>query len=134
MKYLFVYGTLLSGELTDFAVFLQKNSCLVGRGSFAGKLYDVGSYPAALCLPYCGTLVHGSVYELQNPDLVFAMLDPYEGIDPRSEDDDLYERVLVAITLDDGSVVEAFVYLYRWPIEQLTWIESGDYLEYLKNR
>jgi gamma-glutamylcyclotransferase (GGCT)/AIG2-like uncharacterized protein YtfP len=134
MVHLFVYGTLLSGDLTDFAVFLQQNSRLVGRGSFAGKLYDVGSFPAALWLPDSVNRVHGSLYELHNPELVFAMLDPYEGIDPKSEEEDLYARVLVPITLENGATVAGFVYLFRWPVERLTWIEDGDYLGYLKNK
>ena len=134
MVHLFVYGTLLSGDLTDFAVFLQQNSRLVGRGSFAGKLYDVGSFPAALWLLDSAHRVYGSLYELRNPELVFSMLDPYEGIDPVSEEEDLYARVLVPITLESGPTVEGFVYLFRWPVERLTWIEGGDYLGYLSSK
>ena len=45
-----------------------------------------------------------------------------------------YARLVTPVTLDDGSVVDAWAYLYNAPLGRAERIASGDYLEYLKAR
>ena len=44
----------------------------------------------------------------------------------------LYTRRLTAVTMDDGTVVQASTYFYNAPLGRAERIASGDYLEYLR--
>ena len=46
----------------------------------------------------------------------------------------LYTREQTPVTLDDGRVVDAWVYFYNAPLGRADRIESGDYLQHLKVR
>ena len=64
--------------------------------------------------------VVGDLFVLDDPEAAFARLDSYEG--------DEYVRETRTVTREDGSRVEAWVYVYRsdaarWPI-----LPSGDWL------
>jgi len=47
-------------------------------------------------------------------------LDDYEGSE--------YARQLAQVTMEDGSSLVAFFYLYVLPTDQLEWIRSGDWM------
>jgi gamma-glutamylcyclotransferase (GGCT)/AIG2-like uncharacterized protein YtfP len=63
---------------------------------------------------------------------VLAVLDEFEGFRPGEPDSSLYRRAETAVTFDDGSVAQAWVYFYNAPLGGAQRIESGDYLEHLK--
>ena len=52
-----------------------------------------------------GDVIEGFVFASENFHLHWAALDEFEGAE--------YQRVLTNVTLDDGAVVEAFVYALR---------------------
>lgn len=83
--HLFVYGTLRSG---GGAAGLLRGCRLVGRGTVAGTLYDLGEYPALVLDG--GGIVEGEVWGC--PTDVLDRLDEYEGV-PGG----LYLRVPVAV-------------------------------------
>jgi gamma-glutamylcyclotransferase (GGCT)/AIG2-like uncharacterized protein YtfP len=65
---------------------------------------------------------------------VLGALDELEGYSESEPDTSLYRRILTPVTLEDGSVVQAWAYFYNAPLGRAERIESGDYLEYLKVR
>jgi gamma-glutamylcyclotransferase (GGCT)/AIG2-like uncharacterized protein YtfP len=125
----FFYGTLMSGFNRRLRTGIDPKLAFVGRGSIQAALFDLGIYPAAV--PGDGR-VRGEVFETDDPVSVLAGLDSIEGY--RSEDPErsLYTRVQTPVTLDDGQVVDAWVYFYNAPLGQAMRIPSGDYLQHLE--
>jgi gamma-glutamylcyclotransferase (GGCT)/AIG2-like uncharacterized protein YtfP len=62
--------------------------------------------------------VIGEVFCLDEPDILLAALDDYEGLE--------YERARVSATLDDGRIIECWIYWYRGDSAGPL-IESGDW-------
>lgn len=130
-KLLFAYGTLLSGDTgaTGRAqrARLAAQARLLSKGSTEGRLYSLGRYPG-LVLPGDGSLVEGEVWELLDAALSFAWLDAYEGIVPGEHPHNDYQRVLRPVTLASGETVDAWVYVYRKPIDPAAQITGGNWL------
>lgn len=103
-EYLFVYGTLRRGMKNEFARRLAANSEFLGEARIAARLYDIGPYRAAVLSSEAGDWVRGEVFQLNDPDEMFAILDQYEGSD--------FERLKVQVLLDSGAGEQAWVYLY----------------------
>lgn len=134
MNRLFVYGTLLQGTNHSMAQFLTLHSTVLGNGCFAGKLYDVGSYPGAIWNASSRSNVHGQVVELLDVDLVLEHLDVYEGIDLSNPNPDQYERVILPVKMETGVMMDCYVYVYSWPVTGLAHIVSGDYIQHLNQK
>jgi gamma-glutamylcyclotransferase (GGCT)/AIG2-like uncharacterized protein YtfP len=96
---LFVYGTLRRDFPRTHR--LLGDARLVGLGTLAGTLYDLGRYPAVVRPGRAGARVAGEVYVLDEAQL--AALDRYEG--------DAYVRAEAHVPLDDGRSVTAWVYV-----------------------
>jgi len=124
---LFVYGTLLEPG-NPFAAYLSRHCSFLAHGKIKGKLYDVGDYPGLILDPTADD-VWGSVYLLQR-DNILIELDRYEGVGPDEEQPELYVRLLLAVATA-GGWVDAWAYVYNRPVDNLTQIACGDYLEYL---
>ena len=105
-----------------------------GSGTIAAALFDLGIYPAAVPSEHENARVRGEVYEMTDAPAVVAVLDDIEGYSPNEPDTSLYTRLVTPVTLDDGSVVDAWAYFYNAPLGGAQRIPSGDYLEYLKAR
>jgi gamma-glutamylcyclotransferase (GGCT)/AIG2-like uncharacterized protein YtfP len=88
----------------------------VGPGRIHGRLLDLGAYPGAT--PAAFGRVRGEVYRVRRPE-AWASLDYAEG--PQ------YHRDEVAVELDGGGQVTAFVYWYRGPLDRGVPIPDGDY-------
>lgn len=132
--YLFVYGSLLSKTNNPMATLLQKYSISKEEGSFRGKLYDAGSYPAAISSNSQEDTVFGELYTLKDADMIFKNLDEYEGFYAQRPQDSLFIRKKVTVrNLENGSTKTAWVYLYNRSVDNLTHIPGGDYLEYLQS-
>ena len=111
---LFVYGSLMAGfPLHPLLAGLAE---LVGRGRIQGRLVDLGAYPGAVPAPVGH--VRGEVYRVRRPE-GWASLDYAEG--PQ------YHRDEVAVEVDDGGQVKAFVYWYCGPLDRGVPIPAGDY-------
>ena len=128
----FFYGTLMTPFNRTGRLRVDEHIAYIGRGTIAAALFDLGIYPAAV--PATDARVWGEVYEMMHPAIVLGALDELEGYTPSEPEASLYTRKPTPVTLDDGSVVEAWAYFYNAPLGRAERIESGDYLEYLKVR
>jgi gamma-glutamylcyclotransferase (GGCT)/AIG2-like uncharacterized protein YtfP len=128
----FFYGTLMTPFNRTGRLRVDEHLAYRGRGTIAAALFDLGIYPAAV--PATDARVWGEVYEMMHPAIVLGALDELEGYTPSEPEASLYTRKPTPVTMDDGSVVEAWAYFYNAPLGRAERIESGDYLEYLKAR
>ena len=126
----FFYGTLMSGFSRSGRSTLDQILVPVGRGRISAALFDLGIYPAAI--PASDSYVWGEVYQMLDPDAVLASTDELEGVNPSEPNSSLYTRAEAPVTLDEGRVVNAWVYFYNAPLGRAERIESGDYREHLK--
>ena len=131
-EFLFVYGTLLSGDRgasgRSQRTRLAGRSRLVAAGTTQGRLVDLGRYPGLVLPGPPGEVVHGEVVELSSPALTLRWLDDYEGIIPGRHCHNEYERLRVPVCLADGRQVEAWAYVYRGPLASATPIPHGRWL------
>lgn len=104
---LFAYGTLQEARQRD-AVLGGAPTRVVGRGSVAGTLYDLGEFPGLVAGG--AARVPGTLIELPD-ETVLPLLDAYEGIA-----DGLYRRVRATVQLDSGAEVAAWLYVYLRPV------------------
>ncbi|MEL6942840.1 MAG: gamma-glutamylcyclotransferase family protein, partial [Bacteroidota bacterium] len=103
---------------------LRANSQFIAKGKMNGKLYDLGSYPAAVFEPNGEEEVLGNIFELKDEKYTLAVLDEYEGTE--------YTREQVLIQSEKGEY-QCWVYLYQLPTAGLNLIASGNYLDHLSN-
>ena len=112
------YGTLMTGESNHRYC---RNAVSIQPCTIKGTIYDTGwHFPAFR--PEGDTTVHAELIEIPIAD--WPAMDRLEGY-PR-----LYDRMLVPATLEDGSTVEAWVYVMNTIPAQAKVIPSGDW----KNR
>lgn len=131
-EYLFVYGTLMQTSENSIHLMLKKHGSFAGEGRYRGKLFMVGGYPGAVPSTDPADLVTGELYALENTTALFVELDAYEGVDDEEPDRSLYRRVKKEIAFSEsGKTIYSWIYLYNGPIQGLTRIRSGNYLEYL---
>jgi len=115
---LFVYGTLRLGCANDHAGALAKGARFLGHARIPGRLFRVAHYPGLSAPAGKNDWVHGDVFEGVTTEM-FQHLDDYEGAD--------YARQLAEVTLDNGSRVAVYLYLYLPPTDGLELIASGDW-------
>ena len=128
MDYLFVYGTLLSAYGHPMYQVIAQNGQLLSTGFYQGKLYRVSYYPAVVPSSEAHHQVKGEVYQIDDTETLFEALDDYEGYYPHHESASDYLRRKVSITVIDGTMIEAWTYLYNLPVDSLERIPSGDFL------
>ena len=121
---LFVYGTLMRGSSHPMAQELAARASYLGAARYNGRLYRITHYPGVVASRMSDEWVAGDVYELPDTVLLTA-LDRYEGCGPDDAKPTQYLRRLQPVTLSGGTSVEAWVYVYNWPVEKLTRIVSG---------
>jgi len=134
-NYLFVYGSLLSGFKSPAYEYIARYFELVGPATTPGTLYDLGDYPAALP-DHSGRMIIGELYKIRNNhqlSYAIAQLDGYEGLNPEAGETADYKRELAMISYNNEQI-QAWVYWFNQTIEDKPVIESGDVLQYLKDR
>jgi gamma-glutamylcyclotransferase (GGCT)/AIG2-like uncharacterized protein YtfP len=124
---LFVYGTLMRAFDHPMAKLLSRSAEFLGDAHCRGRLYLVKHYPGLVLSDDADGVVFGELVRLRTPD-VFATLDEYEGCGPGVASPQ-YLRQVLPVTLDDGTVKEAWTYVYNQPVAELTRIASGRFLE-----
>jgi gamma-glutamylcyclotransferase (GGCT)/AIG2-like uncharacterized protein YtfP len=110
---LFAYGTLMRGF--PLHGLLAGRAAYVGEGVVAGRLFDLGRYPAAV--PDPGARVAGELYRVGDPAL-WTVLDSAEGRQ--------YHREQVAVLGSGGDAAMAFIYWFRGALHGAP-IPGGDY-------
>lgn len=128
----FFYGTLMTPFNRTARLHISDHLVFRGRGVINAALFDLGIYPAAV--PASEGLVYGEVYQITRPAIVLRALDQLEGHRPGEPESSLYTRMLTPVTMEDGTLIDAWAYFYNAPLGRAERIESGDYLEYLRVR
>lgn len=128
-RFVFFYGTLMAGFDRRRRAGIDEQLSYRGRGWIRAALFDLGLYPAAV--PDPAGQVWGELYEMQEPEAVLGALDAIEGYRPDEPDASLYIRQESPITLEQGGLVDAWVYYYNAPLGRAERIASGDYLAHL---
>jgi gamma-glutamylcyclotransferase (GGCT)/AIG2-like uncharacterized protein YtfP len=126
---LFVYGTLMRGYVHPMARLLSANADFLGEASCRGRLFMVKHYPGLVLSENAGDIVHGELYRLRAPDDLLREFDMYEACGEGFPEPTQYVRRMFPVTLADGTVGEAWTYIYNWPVTDLKRIESGRFLE-----
>ena len=131
-EYLFVYGSLRERAAHPMHRHLREHAQPAGEASISGKLYDLGPYPAALPDDSGRWRVRGELHRLEAPAELLEILDQYEGCRPEDPQPQAYRRVLQAVELAGGKRLQAWVYLYNRAVAAERQIESGDYLDRMR--
>lgn len=109
------YGTLMTGERCHS---FCRNASNIQPCTITGTLYDTGWHYPAFRLEG-NTTVHAELMDIPADDL--PAMDRLEGYP------DFYDRVQVPARLEDGSTVNAWVYVRTVVPEQAKVIPSGDW-------
>ena len=90
--------------------------------------HDVKHYPGLVLSSDPADIVHGELYRLRGRDEMLHEFDMYEACGDSFPQPTEYLRQMLSVTLTDGSVSEAWTYVYNWPVAKLPRIESGRFL------
>jgi gamma-glutamylcyclotransferase (GGCT)/AIG2-like uncharacterized protein YtfP len=127
---LFVYGTLMRGFDHPMARLLAAHADFLGQAACRGRLVLVKHYPGLLLSDAPSEVVHGELFRLRAPDELLRELDMYEACGEGFPEPTEYLRELIEVRGDDGSVGQAWTYVYNWPVTDLPVIASGKFLEH----
>jgi gamma-glutamylcyclotransferase (GGCT)/AIG2-like uncharacterized protein YtfP len=128
VEYLFVYGTLLPATAPDSIKPIVRKFRPIGPGSVAGRLYDLGPYPAAIFEAASSTRIFGEVFAFPEADTeAMKRIDDYEGFDPEDLGGSLYLRTRQCVTLADGSDLNCWAYQYNRDVTQERLVAGGKY-------
>jgi gamma-glutamylcyclotransferase (GGCT)/AIG2-like uncharacterized protein YtfP len=134
---LFTYGTLmLTTGIAAVDEAMRKAGVSLGRGYAHGRLYDLGEYPGAVAVAHApgdpdddAPKVWGHLLRLDDPEALFAVLDPYEGFDAADLAASEFVRARTEIRLAGSAApLEAQIYWYNFPPQRHARIDAGDYL------
>lgn len=128
-EYLFLYGTLLSGELSNEAAAIVRQLRPVAPARVAGRLYDLGEYPGAVVDRSAKTSIKGVLFELPDDDRVLRTLDDYEEFDRGETKQSLFVRIRAVAKLADGTRVGTWIYAYNRDPGNAKMIAGGDYTQ-----
>lgn len=132
--HLFVYGSLRRGFQHPVFDYIKNHFTFVADGIAKGRLYDLGTYPAAI--PAADGHLVGELFVANSEDdfdWAISQLDDYEGLNPEAGETSLYRREQVEI-MHNGNRSVAWVYWFNGSVEGKSVIESGDVMEYFKNK
>jgi len=139
---LFVYGTLMRGFDHPMARLLSANADFLGKARCHGRLYLIKHYPGLVLSDEPGDVVHGELYRLRARDELLREFDMYEACGEGFVQPTEYFRTTLKVALTDGgaggmsnatstgSWIEAWTYLYNWPVDGLPRISAGRFLEH----
>jgi len=126
-EYLFLYGTLIAEKSNNEVTHLAKRLRRVGKAHVPGRLYDLGDYPGAVLDHSSNTLVKGELVSLPRDRELLEAFDRYEEFDSSNPSKSVLIRKKTRITLANGRMVDAWIYVYNRPISNAPLIRGGDY-------
>jgi gamma-glutamylcyclotransferase (GGCT)/AIG2-like uncharacterized protein YtfP len=126
---LFVYGTLMRDFDHPMAQLLSRRADFIGEARCQGRLYLVKHYPGLVLSNHAADVVFGELYRLRQADELLHEFDMYEACGKGFAEPTEYVRQVLPVSLHDGSAIDAWTYLYNWPVAQLPRIASGRFLE-----
>lgn len=125
--HLFVYGTLSPRHAPPEIAATVRRLRPVGRASVRGRLYDLGEYPGAVLSKNSRSLIRGEVFELPGDQSTLTSLDNYEGFEPAKPNSSLFVRRTWPVTLDDGTRLRCWIYVYNGDMKRAQPVHSGRY-------
>jgi gamma-glutamylcyclotransferase (GGCT)/AIG2-like uncharacterized protein YtfP len=125
----FVYGSLRQNSQSEISRTLTQQADFIGYASYQGRLYQIDYYPGAVPSRNPAHNVQGELYQLHNPAITLAQLDSYEECGLGFVQPTEYARRTQNVRLCGGEVIQAWVYVYNRPIDNLALITSGDFLQ-----
>jgi gamma-glutamylcyclotransferase (GGCT)/AIG2-like uncharacterized protein YtfP len=125
-NYLFIYGTLMSGDAPAEIARAVRKLRLVGDGWTAGRLYAFDHYPGAIFSSGPSKVV-GQVYELAGGMNLLRKLDVFEEFDERNPGRSLFVRKKRMVWLEDRRHLLAWVYEYNRDPSKGQLIPHGEY-------
>lgn len=122
-SYLFVYGTLMSGQRSHQQLIGNWDVQFTGPAKIQGELYKFRNvnYPGAVPTTRPDSFVHGQLYILRHPERTLQALDEFEGCG-----EGLFRRVLVDVWTD-GRKAKAWTYFYARPLHLADLVADGIY-------
>ncbi|MDH5378955.1 MAG: gamma-glutamylcyclotransferase [Gammaproteobacteria bacterium] len=127
-KHLFVYGTLRRDSLHRYKDLFRISTRYIGKATVKGCLVDLGTYPGLVIDDNESGLVHGDIYLVRRPKILFQRLDQYEEIGLQFPRPNAYQRRVVEVSTPQG-IVQAYAYVFNRSPIGLKKISSGDYLK-----
>ncbi len=125
---LFVYGTLMRGFDHPMATLLSRSADYLGTASCRGRLHLIKHYPGLVLSDDASDIVFGELYRLRDRDALLGEFDMYEACGEGFPEPTEYLRKMLQVTQEDGTVGEAWTYVYNWPVTGLPHIASGKFL------
>ena len=126
---LFVYGPLMRGYDHPMSRLLSSNATFEGEARCRGRLHLIRHYPGLVLSDDATDAVFGELYRLRDPEPLLREFDMYEACGEGFKEPTEYVRQVLPVTRADGSAVEAWTYLYNWPVDKLPRIASGRFGE-----
>jgi gamma-glutamylcyclotransferase (GGCT)/AIG2-like uncharacterized protein YtfP len=133
--HLFVYGSLRKGFQSAAYEYISRFFTAVSMGKVKGKLFDMGSYPAAIPVDE-ESYITGELYKIRDEaefSWAIGQLDDYEGVSVEPDEVQLYRRELADI-VTENEIIPAWIYWYNGDISGKPAIASGDMIEYLQEK
>lgn len=126
---IFVYGTLKKEMLGKVMPEIKPYVRFSNRGYVNGKLYDLGEFPGAKPSKSADKKVYGQLLNIKPgfEEKVLKELDEYEEFYPLAKVNSLFKRQRVKVFTNDANVVDAWIYWYNKPVEEINEIGSGIY-------
>ncbi len=125
---LFVYGTLMRGFDHPMAQLLSRSADFIGAARCQGRLYLVKHYPGLVLSDDPADVVFGELFRLRQPVELLREFDMYEACGEGFAEPTEYVRRMLRVTCDDGAV-NAWTYIYNWPVAGLPRVASGRFME-----
>lgn len=133
--HLFVYGTLKSGAQHPMGAVLHDHARLEAHATIQARLYIIteidqlgeNRYPGAVPSDHPDDRVHGEVWRVLRPTLLYPKLDAYECCSPEWPEphEFLYRRITA--TTDNGDTLPVGAYLYSWDTARAEHLPAGRY-------
>lgn len=129
--FLFVYGTLMkSYGRNPFISEMEQFASFQSPAFTTGELYLIDYYPGFIKTENF-EFVYGELFEIHNPENLFAVLDPYEGFNPEDSVNSLYVREEIEVFLDiNKNSIKAWAYVFNKPAHLYRRIESGNFMDF----
>lgn len=136
-EFLFVYGTLLAEAQHPMGDLLRAHGTEIGSGHIQARLYiieeidaeGVNRYPGAVPSAFAEDRVHGRLYRVTDPDVIYPAFNHFEACTPDWPEPYEFELRPIAVTLTSGKTYKAASYLYTWDTSRATPVPAGRYTE-----
>ena len=125
---LFAYGLLRKASDHDMSLYLRNHADYLGNGYIHGTLYLIDHYPGAMIDCTSSSKIIGDIFGFNDP-LLWSELDRFEEVDSSDE----YLREVVDVHFNQ-KILKCWVYTYKNPVNGLTAISSGDFIDYINTK